>query len=177
MPAIIAVVGAMAVGAGTSVAFGYALEMTVGDKHYSRRDFAIDAGLGMVGAGSVKNVGKGAYFGAKWANKARKARKAGDTAVDLTYYGVKVGRVSIDDAVMFSRVGYGSSVYHTGIFALSEMLRDSPGSMRQDFSDRSFHPRGLLALETVSGSDVKKRSKKSTRPCRCKDGSYSVKCC
>ncbi len=53
-----------------SVGSGYILEMTIGDKHYSKRDLALDVGMGLIpGVGYAKPVATGL-------NKVRKIRKA-----------------------------------------------------------------------------------------------------
>ena len=112
----------MAVGAGSSIATGYVLEMTIGDGHYSRRDLAIDGTLGAVGVGSIKNIGKGAILGAKYARRARYASQT-DDVVDVTRYGVKITTITADEAVLISRAGYGSSLYHALVFGVFEVLK------------------------------------------------------
>ena len=75
MPVFIPFVIAAAVGAGSSIAFGYATEKTVGDKEYTARDAAIDGLLGAAGFSAIKGA-KSGYQAVKYANYARKARNA-----------------------------------------------------------------------------------------------------
>jgi hypothetical protein len=189
MPApILAVVAAAAVGAGTSVATGYALEMTIGDKHYSRRDFAIDATLGAVGVGTAKNIGKAGYHGAKYAVRLRRAEKAGDTARTVRRSDGLVGRSRYaKDLEQFDRAkaDYG---YHTGVRAYAERFRDGEPRTYYDPIDFDGENRGLNQIyESIMDEIMSRANRRLSRPsksqrrgitpCRCKDGSYSVKCC
>lgn len=56
---LVIIAGAALAGAAVSVISGYAIEKTVGDGNYSQRDFAIDAGMGVIpGAALAKPVAK-----------------------------------------------------------------------------------------------------------------------
>lgn len=187
--AVVAVLGAMAVGAGTSVGMGYALEMTIGDKHYSRRDFAIDATLGAVGVGTATKIGKAGYHTTRYAIRLRRAEKAGDTAKwagkgDDFVFGVT--RYA-DDLAKFEK-HKGEYGYHTAIRAQAEYFRDGEPRTYYDPVNFDGEGRGLNQIrEMIEEELVTRYRRRLTQPtpgrraqlvpCRCKDGSYSVNCC
>ena len=138
MPVILAAAGKMAIGAGTSVLMGYAIEKTVGDGHYSRRDFVTDAVVGAVGIGQPKHIAKGAYVGYRYGRKAAKARKAGKATVPVTRMGVEVAQLTVDEAHLLSKAAYGSSAYHGAVLFGSESFKGYSGRI-SSFMYREDH--------------------------------------
>jgi len=82
-----------------------------------------------------------------------------------TLYYLKSGQY---DKAAISHFGPPGSVW------LYNRLKPEGGSRDpNDYSDMIIQTRGVGSLMPP----IKTSSKKSPRPCRCKDGSYSVKCC
>ena len=189
MGAAIPIVAGMAAGAGTSMATGYAIDMTIGDGHYTRRDAAIDATLGAVGVGSMKNVGRGLHGGIKYWRKGRKAAAAGDDVADITKVGITlVGDVPVSDINMIANVSMASAGYHAVLLGTSEALNQGPPTrggqlpveVRNTIPDAKIEPRDPITVVLIQLSGKSSNSNKTRRApkrCRCKDGSYSTKCC
>ena len=179
----------MAAGAGSSMATGYAIDMTIGDGHYSRRDAAIDATLGAVGVGAMKNVGRGLFTGIKYWRKGRKAAAAGDDVADITKIGITlVDDVPVSDINMIANVSFASAGYNAVLIGGSEALNQGPPSsggqlpveVRNTIPDAEIEIRDPITVVLIQLSGKSSNSNKTRRApkrCRCKDGSYSTKCC
>lgn len=201
MPVFIPILIAAAVGAGTSIAFGYATENTVGDKDYTAQDAAIDGILGAAGFSAIKGA-KSAYQAAKYANYARKARKAGKP-IPHTHrlYGESLMRADAGAYAYVSLRHAGDSATHlaplgVGVLAKHKMnQQESKPTTTIDMGDRTirvFDPIVQAAITlagdpnrsmrtssvrvTRAAPKTRGRSRRG-RACRCKDGSYSVNCC
>lgn len=139
MPLPLAVVGAMAVGAGVNMAIGYVVETRtrIGDGNYSGRDALIDGVVGATGYGSL----------AKGANYTRKGMKAGKAAKrakpigppsgvgkeimivdDFTIKGIRQAPISKTQLEIHRRVNYQNAGLHAGVWALAELAKGNDGA-------------------------------------------------
>ena len=144
----------MAVGAGSSMAFGYVVEehTPIGDGHYSKRDAAIDGVMGAVGVGGVFKVANTSRRAYKFHRAAKRAEKAGDKTIairsgikyndDVLVAGVKIAR---DDQAI--RAGL-----HGGAMIAGELAKGSRGKSGQpttvDFA-KFLYKQSLTLFDSV----------------------------
>lgn len=181
LPAIVA-------GAAIGVGIGYLEDHFRGDGHYTAQEMAVDATLGAIGGGIIKGV-KYSGKAVKWSRMTNKARKSKTGTAELRIFGIRTGEhfsaiesseiaatYTLGAAANFdlAMIGYASDLYTN---------REKPNGMmvRNAFdSDHvvTRHPIALLLTNQLSHKSSK--STKKGRPkkrCRCKDGTYSTKCC
>ena len=181
---------AIAAGVAIGMGLGYVEDRYFGDGNYTAKEAAIDGTLGGLGVGGVIKTGKYGYRSYKWAKRARKARKAGGTT-EYTIMGVRTGhQIMYRDAFEIAQLNAVKFTVHGGAAATSQALDNYTNRERgkvvqvRNPLDSDYvvirHPLALALSATVSGksSMISKSSKsRSQKRCRCKDGTYSTKCC
>ena len=179
---------AIAIGAGIGIGLGYLEDRYRGDGHYTAEEMAVDATLGAIGGGIFKGVKYGGRA-VKWTRMTTKARKSPTGTAELRIFGIRSGahftaKESSEIAMVYTvlaganfelaAIGYASDVYTNREKPTGKMVRNAFDSDRVV----TRHPIALLLAN--QHSDKSSKSTKRGRPkkrCRCKDGTYSTKCC
>lgn len=204
MPVPLVLLAGIAAGAAINIAVGYVVEehTPIGDGNYTARDATIDGAFGALGVGGVfktANYGRKAY---KYKKAADRAEAAGDATLAL-----RVGIRHNDDVLVSGvRIMQQDATIraglHGGATVASEILKGRDSSTPGSSPGVSGGPRGTRPIKVLDpivnaalmlSPDInrvsrvttvrptrtsrKRSSRKSSRRCRCKDGSYSVKCC
>jgi len=179
---------AIAAGVAIGMGLGYVEDRYFGDGNYTAKEAAIDGTLGGLGVGGVIKTGKYGYRSYKWARRARKARKAGGKT-EFTIMGVRTGQqIAYRDAFEIAQLNAVKFTVHGGAAATSQALDNYTNRERgkvvqvRNPLDSDYvvirHPLALaLAAQPPGKSSKLKQKRSSQKRCRCKDGTYSTKCC
>ena len=181
LPAIIA-------GAAIGVGLGYLEDHFRGDGNYTAKEMAVDGTLGAIGGGIFKGV-KYSGKAVKWTRMTTKARKSPTGTSELRIFGIRSGehftaKESSEIAILYT-LGAGANfeLAAVGFVSDANTNREKPTGMlvRNAFdSDHvvTRHPIALLLAGQVSNKSSKLTKKgRPQKRCRCKDGTYSTKCC
>lgn len=179
---------AIAAGVAIGIGIGYVEDRLFGDGNYTGKEAAIDGTLGGLGVGGLIKTGKYGYRTVKWGRTARKAKRSGGMT-DLTIYGIRTGeKVAYRDAFEVAQLNAVKFTVHGGATAWSQALdnytnRDTTKVVQvRNPLDSDYvvtrHPIALALAAQPSRKSSKSNTKRSTQKrCRCKDGTYSTKCC
>lgn len=188
-------------GAISSMAFGYALDHTIGDGDYTAREAAVDGTLGALGVGSALKAANAARKGAKYHRTYRTAQRTGERQNVYSFFGTIERGINLSPrALQYARnVELQHFALQSGTLVLGHHLAGSrsggsdasrpgdtaaPSVTSTALNDSGYHwinPIAKLLAMADEGSFSETRKKRARRrrrkPCRCKDGSYSIKCC
>lgn len=181
LPAIIA-------GAAIGVGLGYLEDHFRGDGNYTAKEMAVDGTLGAIGGGIFKGVKYGGKA-VKWSRMTNKARKSKTGTAELRIFGIRTGesftaKESSEIAILYA-LGAGANFELAALGYVSDVNtnRKKPAGMQVRNpldSDHvvTRHPIALLLANQVldKSSKLTKKGRPKKR-CRCKDGTYSTKCC
>lgn len=179
---------AIAAGVAIGIGVGYVEDRYFGDGNYTAKEAAIDGTLGGLGVGGVIKTGKYGYRSVKWGRRARRARKAGGTT-EYTIMGVRTGhQIMYRDAFEIAQLNAVKFTVHAGGTATSQALDNYTNRERgkvvqvRNPLDSDYvvirHPLALALAAQPPGKSSKLNKKRTVRKrCRCKDGTYSTKCC